>query len=216
MNPFTLFLRLFGLLRVEHFVLYSTLPGIPPIEVTKHTNTKTNMAKYNSNIGGDHLAALIRPRLAALASKAVLTGYPKLSGRIAGHAANIGLLAKRGKADQLTAQDKTVLSFILAEAFRSAGVGIATDDTIVLTINPPMPTPRAQPTPQEQLTLTGGVTATVSAEPDDNTESDAGDTLGDATVDIPWERTPAKYEGLPVTITLTVPSEADWIKVFNS
>jgi len=185
--------------------------------ITKRKQS-TPMAKFTCQLGGDHLAALIRPKLAALTGKAVITGYPKLSSKIADIAGNLGRLAKRGDVAKLTLVDKTVLAFLLAEAFKASGSTLnpVAGDTISLTVNPPAVTPKAKPTPQEQLTLTGGVTATVGVEADEPAASADDDMTGSATVDIPWDRTPAKYEGLPVTVVLTIPSDEDWIKVFNS
>lgn len=179
------------------------------------------MAKLNTTIAGDHLAALIRPRLAALASKAVLTGYPKLSVRIGEIAGRLGKLAKRGDAAGLSQDDKTVLASILAEAFAATGNPQAVTqpgDTIALTVNPPVALPAPQPLPHEQLTLTGGLAAGIVREGDTDDEGDGDGTLGSgkANLDIPWDRSPAKYEGLPVTLQLIVPSNADFIAVFNS
>lgn len=172
--------------------------------------------KVEVKIGGDHLAALVRPVLGGLASMAVVTGYPSKSVFIAQTVKRIMQVAKRGNASELTADDKKVLAFLMARALKETGneaVAVAAGDTLVLVVDPPK---GRVTSPQALLTLTGGLQAAVVADEDKAQAVLPGDLAGSATVDLPWDRTPATYEGLPATIELRVPSDAEYIAVFNA
>jgi hypothetical protein len=59
------------------------------------------MATIEVTITGENFSNLVRTRLADLAAKAVLSGYPKLSVRIANSASALAKLAKTGDASAL-------------------------------------------------------------------------------------------------------------------
>lgn len=145
------------------------------------------MATIEASITGEHFSNLVRTRLADLAAKAILSGYPKLSARLAVTAAGLGRMAKTGDVSGLDDLGRAVVSAALWVnlATRPGGgapVGMAVGDVVRLTITPSEASDRNTYPPTEAW---------------------------------PWERTPPKFGGdLPITHQFFLLSVDEYVRHF--
>lgn len=99
------------------------------------------MANHEVQITADNFNKVVRPLLAELAGKAIMSGYPNLSARIGEWAKQLGVLAKTGEQSAVSTQAYVIAGVALGRALVKQGVAVSSGDFLIVIIERPSGVP---------------------------------------------------------------------------